>query len=380
MDVVGHLPPRRLRHRVGGRLAGRVVVPNPASPAQPHGVVPAGGRRPLEEGEAAARAEEPAGMGVVPLLHTAGPGLPPQRLDRLLAPHGGKELAPRVRAAAAAGIWLGGMGEEDLGVPPLQGLAHSGPLGPELGAARENNGGDPERLVLGPVTAVPPPVPGPRQDTTPGSSPTEGARAQAVWAQPHRWGRLENTRAAWRYHQRTRERTCCRHRCSVRGAGGGRGHVPAPLPSALSPSATSWSTRHVQNNRLQVDRGPRPAAGARGLGWGGRVARVPRPPCSLGRLRASPAGPPGPYCPSWGGGGPRPPSRPRPALGGAAVTRRMRPLLYRLPPIVVWGPAPLPGLAPAPRGAQCHRLGPGRPRGLWADPPAGPGLRTLGPL
>ena len=74
---IGHLPPRRPRTGVWGRLAGGVVVPDPAPPVHPHGVVPAGGRCPLEEGEAAARAEEPAWRGAVPLLHTAGPGLPP---------------------------------------------------------------------------------------------------------------------------------------------------------------------------------------------------------------------------------------------------------------------------------------------------------------
>ena len=37
---------------------------------------------------------------------------------------------------------------------------------------------------------------------------------------------------------------------------------------------------------------------------------------------------------------------------------------------------------PPPGGTQCHHLAPGRPRGLWAyrHPPAGPGVRTLGPL
>ena len=69
-------------------------------------------------GQVAARAEESAGRGVIPLLHTAGPGVPPQRLARLLPPHGGKELAPSVRAAAAAGMRPWGAREEDLGVPP----------------------------------------------------------------------------------------------------------------------------------------------------------------------------------------------------------------------------------------------------------------------
>ena len=115
------------------------------------------------------------GRGVVSLLHAAGPGLPPQRVARPLPPHGGKELAPRVREAAAAGIRPGGAREEDLGVPPLQGLAHSGPLGPELGAAREIDGGDPDRPVLWPVTAVPPSVPGPRQEVLEPQDPREQA-------------------------------------------------------------------------------------------------------------------------------------------------------------------------------------------------------------
>ena len=136
VDGVGHLSPRRLRPRVGGRLAGGVVVPHPAPPVHPHGVVPAGGRCPLEEGEAAARAEESAGSWVVPLLHAAGPGLPPRRLARLLPPRGGKELAPRVGEAAAAGIRPGARAKRTRGylhcrawpaVAPL--VPNSGPLG-----------------------------------------------------------------------------------------------------------------------------------------------------------------------------------------------------------------------------------------------------------
>ena len=89
VEGIGHLPPRRLRHRVGGWLAGGGVVLDPAPQVHPHGVVPAGGRLSLEEGEAAARAEGPAGSGIVPPLHAARPGLLPQRLACLLPPHGG---------------------------------------------------------------------------------------------------------------------------------------------------------------------------------------------------------------------------------------------------------------------------------------------------
>ena len=77
VDGTGHLPPRRLTPRVGGRLPGGVVVPDPGAPVHPHGVVSAGGRLSLEQGEAAARAEEQAGGGIVPALHAARPGLPP---------------------------------------------------------------------------------------------------------------------------------------------------------------------------------------------------------------------------------------------------------------------------------------------------------------
>ena len=129
-------------------LARWVVVPDLAPQVNPHGVVPPGGGCPLEEGGAAARADEPAGRGVIPLIQTAGPGLPPQWLAPLFPPHGG--------------IWAGVTREEELGVPPLRGLAHSGPLGSKLGASRERNGGDPDNLVFAPVTAVSTAITGPR--------------------------------------------------------------------------------------------------------------------------------------------------------------------------------------------------------------------------
>ena len=64
------------------------------------------------------------------------------------------------------------------------------------------------------------------------------------------------------------------------------------------------------------------------------------------------------------------------------MPRRLRPLLYRQPRTVAWGPVPPPGQAPAPGETQCHRLALGRPRGLWAyrHSPARSGVRTLGPL
>ena len=135
MDVVGHLPPRRLRPRVGGRLAGGVIVPDPAPPFQAHGVVPAGGRRPLEEGEAAARAEEPTGRGVVPLLNTAEQGLPPQRLACLPRHTGARNLRhvyrrgpPRAsgRGARVKRSLGGGGGSQGIGTQPASAAFHTG--------------------------------------------------------------------------------------------------------------------------------------------------------------------------------------------------------------------------------------------------------------
>ena len=91
----------------GGGLAGGVVVQHPAPRVHPHCVGPAIGHLPLEEGEAAERAEEPARRGVVPALHPAVPGRPPQRLARLLPPHGRQVPAPCVGAAGAAGSGRG---------------------------------------------------------------------------------------------------------------------------------------------------------------------------------------------------------------------------------------------------------------------------------
>ena len=289
-DGVGLVPPRRLGPRVGGRLAGGVVVPDPPPPVHPHGVVPAGGRSPLEEGEAAARAEEPAMGGVVPLLHAAGPGLPPQRLARFLPPHGGEVLAPRVREAAAAEIRPGGAREEDPGVPPLQRLAHSGPLGPELGATREIDSGDPDRPVLWPVTAVPPSVPGPRQGADRvGPAPPMGAvreHLRGLAVPPANQGEAVVPPLVFR-----------------EGGRGGRGRASAPSPAAAPTSTSSWSTCHVQNSRAAGRQGARPGRWGQGAWVGGRVACAPRPLGSLGRQLALPDGSLGFRRPSRGGVG-----------------------------------------------------------------------------
>ena len=177
------------------------------------------------------RTKEPAGRGVAPPHHAAGLGLSPQRLGRFLPPHGREVPAPRVREAATAAVRAGGTRIEHLGVPPLQGLAHSGPLGPELGAAGALDGGEPDQPVLGPVPAVPPSVPGSRQEVLeaqdPGEQPHEGGQGPRYSGGG---GGVGNTRAAWRYHQRTRARPWCCRWCSVRGPAG-----PGPRARVLAP-------------------------------------------------------------------------------------------------------------------------------------------------
>ena len=61
------------------------------------------------------------------------------------------------------------------------------------------------------------------------------------------------------------------------------------------------------------------------------------------------AAPQAPALPGGGGEVRRPPRRSDPVGGGAAVPRRLCPLLYRQPPTAVWGPSPLPGLHPSPK-------------------------------
>ena len=180
MHRVGHVQPPRCGPGVGGVLAGGVVVPHPAPLVHPHSVGPTGGRLSPEEGEAAERAEVLASGGVVPALHPAVPGWPPQRRARLLLPHGRQIPAPCVGAAGAAGVRPGGTQEEDLGVPRLQGLAHSGPLGPGLGASGARDGGPPDRSVPALVVGVSPPLPGPGHEVMetqePGAQPQEGGQ------------------------------------------------------------------------------------------------------------------------------------------------------------------------------------------------------------
>ena len=176
---------------------------------------------------------------------------------------------------------------------------------------------------------------------------------------------------------------------------GGKGVIPHPPQRSAHRRSqgvgmeVSGAARHAR--RIAVGSGPAaPGSGFRprspfeggragrseGAAPGGAACRRGRtegqalapaqgpPPGSLGRPHVLPAGSLGFRRPSRGGGGgegegegrvggggvPRPPPWPRLAPGGATVPRRLRPLLYRLPPTVAWGPVPPPGPAPAPGG------------------------------
>ena len=162
------------------------------------------------------------------------PGWPPRRGARLLVPHGRQVLVPYAGAAGAAGIRPGGARVEDLGVPPLQGLAHSGPLGPELGDATAWVGGGHDRAVPVLVVGVPPPVLGPGREVLeaqdPGAQPHERTRAQTVLAHPRRsWGGGD-PRVAGLYHQRSTAKPWCCRRCPESGGAGAACPRPRPQP------------------------------------------------------------------------------------------------------------------------------------------------------
>ena len=349
VDGVGHLPPRRLRPTVGGRLAGRVVVPDraPAVPTTawslPAAVVPSKrvrrrrGRR-NQQGGGSSRCSTPRGR----VCRHSGWPVSSRHVGARNLRHVYGRRPPRGSGRGAR-------------AKRTYGYLHC--LVPKLGAAWENDGGVPNRLVLWPVTAVPTSVPGPREKVLESQDPREQHHEGSQGA--GRVRRAPSLGAVWEHQDglavppANQGAAVVPPLLSREGGRGGRGRVSAPSPTASSPFAASWSTRHVQKSGAAGRQGASPGRWGPGVGVGGRVVRVPRPPCSQGRQRASPAGSPRSCCPSWGGGGggdPRSPSRPHPALGGATVPRRLRPLLYRQPPTVGWGPAPLPGPAPAPGG------------------------------
>ena len=98
-----------------------------------------------------------------------------------------------------------------------------------------------------------------------------------MWAQPHRWGRCGNTKAAWRYHQQTRERPWCRRWCSVRGAGGAWAARPRARPRPRPRPQPRGPRAMCKTVELQVDRRPGPATGGRGFGSGGGWFATPPP-------------------------------------------------------------------------------------------------------
>ena len=89
------------------------------------------------------------------------------------------------------------------------------------------------------------------------------------------------------------------------GGGGGRGRVTAPPSLASSPSASSWSARHVRKRLAAGRKGARPGRRGAGMGVEGRgaVSRcVPQPPCSPVRQPMSSAGLRARALPLGGGG------------------------------------------------------------------------------
>ena len=146
---------------------------------------------------------------------------------------------PCVGKDGAAGFRPGRARKEDPGVPPPQGLADNGPLGPELRAIGAPDGGRPDKAVCALVKGVPRPVLGPGKEVleaqSAGHSPSSGARAQSLLAQPrHFWG-VGNTWVAWPYHHRSRARPWCRRRSREVGGPCPR---PRPRPRPRGPHTT----------------------------------------------------------------------------------------------------------------------------------------------
>ena len=253
--------------------AGGVGVPHPAPPVHRHVVGPAGGRLSLEEGEAAAWAEVPA-VGGVPPHHPAVPGRPPQRLAGLLLPQWCQVPASCVGQSSAPGVRPGGAREEDPGVPPLQGLADGGPLGPELGAIGALDGGQPDRAVHAWWRVCHHPLQAParrsRRRGTPGHSASRRARAQVVLAQPRRWWEAGKTWAAWPYHHRGRARPWCRRRLQRGGGGGGASRCARALAlGAVLAVPVQWAKEGGGRSQGGQDR----SHGGQGSGQGGGGGR-----------------------------------------------------------------------------------------------------------
>ena len=84
-------------------------------------------------------------------------------------------------------------------------------------------------------------------------SPSSGARAQEVLAQPRRWWGAGNTWMAWPYQHRGKARPWCRRRLEgSRGGGGAECPRPHPQPRPRGP--------RTMGKRIlwQAARGPKP--------------------------------------------------------------------------------------------------------------------------
>ena len=180
---LGHLPPgRRLVGVVGGLRAGSLYHTRPQQSSTTAWGLPAdvspSTRLRRRRGRRCQQSES------APTLHPDMPGRPPHRRAGLLLPQWRQAATPHVAQAGAPVVRPGGEREEDPGVPPLQHLADGDPIGPELGANRALDDGQPDRAVHELVVSVPPPIPRPGEEVP---EPSSGARAEVVLAHPHRW-------------------------------------------------------------------------------------------------------------------------------------------------------------------------------------------------
>ena len=245
------------------------------------------------------------------------------------------------------GVRPGGVREEDVGVPPLQGLAHSGPLGPEFGAAGVLDGGRPDWAVPALLVGVPPPVPGPSQEVLeaqdPGEQPHKGPSPALVGGGEHQGGLA--VPAAQRGEAMVPP--------PVPGEGGRRGRVPTPSPPASSSS--SRSTCHRQKRLVAGHRGAKAGRirvkAVVGGGGGGASCRLRAHPNEFPVSRRALSARPVVTARSGGGGGKGgggPLTHPwlRTARGIAAAPQRLGPFPSSDRPTLGWGPMPPPGRSP----------------------------------
>ena len=231
----GHLLPGCRGVRVGGGGGaggqGHCPTPGPTNPPPQHGAC----RLPLEGGEAAGRAEVPT-VGGLPTLHPAIAGWPPHRRACHVLPQWRQVPSPRVEKTGALVVGAGARAKRTLGylhcsawptMAPL--VPNSGPAGPWTADSEDGAVRAPARMSY--------------RRTTPGHSPSRGARAQVVLAHPCRWWRAGNTRAAWPYHHRNRAKPWCRRQFQGSEEGGPGCLHPRPRPRPRGPRAMGKRNR-----------------------------------------------------------------------------------------------------------------------------------------